>query len=242
MRVAFLGGNGHCAARLAAARPFASDLELDDVPYPGFEGRPRAGDLASFLDAVATSIAEPPLVYATGIGGLLALALRARGALDGTPLVLQAPVLWGLERRLMPRLMRWRPAQRLVHRVFAARAFQARFVCRHFTRPLPAGLRTAFFEGYARCDALPDMFAWLTPPLLRRLERELVGRPGALDRITVWWGRQDRVIGSGELRFTRQALGVDWPLRTFPGWGHYPMLDEPEAWVAELRAVTLSRE
>ena len=49
-------------------------------------------------------------------------------------------------------------------------------------------------------------------------------------------GQRDRVIGSGELRWTSEALGVDWPLRIFPDWGHYPMIDEPEAWVAELRA------
>jgi pimeloyl-ACP methyl ester carboxylesterase len=235
-RVAFLGGNGHCAARLAPARRLAAGLELAGVPYPGFEGRPRAGDLEGFLDEIAAALRAPALVYATGIGGLLALALRARQALDGTPVLLQAPVLWGLERRLMPRLMRWWPAQRLVHHVFASRAFQARFVRRYFTRPLPTELRTAFFDGYARCAALPDLFAWLTPALLRRLEGELVGRPGALDRITVWWGQQDRVIGSGELRWTREALGVDWPLRNFPDWGHYPMIDEPEVWVAELRA------
>jgi pimeloyl-ACP methyl ester carboxylesterase len=233
-RVAFMGGNGHCAARLAPARGFAADLELADVPYPGFDGRPRARNLETFLGAIAPTQSAPALVYATGIGGLLALALRARGALEGTPVLMQAPVLWGLEHRLMPKLMRWRPAQRLIPRVFAARAFQARFVRRHFMRPLPSEQRTAFFDGYARCAALADMFGWLTAALLRRLERDLAG---PLDRITVWWGGQDRVVATDELRFSRAALGVAWPLRTFPGWGHYPMLDEPQAWVAELRAV-----
>jgi pimeloyl-ACP methyl ester carboxylesterase len=235
-RVAFLGGNGHCAARLAQARRIAVGLELIDVPYPGFEGRPRASDLESFLDEVAAGLRAPALVYATGIGGLLALALRARRALDGTPVLMQAPVLWGLEHRLMPRLMRRWPAQRLVHRVFAWSAFQARFSRKHFQRPPSSELRAAFFDGYGRCAALPDMFAWLTPALLRRLEGQLVGRLGALDRITVWWGKKDRVVDAGELRWTSTALGVGWPLRVFPDWGHYPMLDEPEAWVGELLA------
>jgi pimeloyl-ACP methyl ester carboxylesterase len=235
-----MGGNGHCAARLAPARGFAADLELADVRYPGFEGRPRARDLEEFLDDVARMLLPPPaLVYATGIGGLLALALRARGALEGTPVLMQAPVLWGLERRLMPRLMRWRPARRLASRVFAARAFQAHFVRRHFMRRLPSEQREAFFDGYARCAALADMFGWLTPDLLRTLERDLAGRARALDGITVWWGEKDRVVAPDELCFTRAALGVDWPLRTFPAWGHYPMLDEPEAWVAELRAICM---
>jgi hypothetical protein len=54
-RVVFLGGNGHCAARVAAARPIlAKDaVELAEVRYPGFEGRPRAKDLDTFLAAGA---------------------------------------------------------------------------------------------------------------------------------------------------------------------------------------------
>ena len=87
MRVSFLGGNGHCAARLAAERPFLTGIELDDVPYPGFEGRPRAADLESFLGALAAHLraSAPARVYAMGIGGLLALCLRARGELAGVP-------------------------------------------------------------------------------------------------------------------------------------------------------------
>ena len=112
-RIVFLGGNGHCAARVAAARRIlAGDgVELAEAHYPGFEGRPRAPDLDTFLRAIADEPAvqdgarRAGLAYATGIGGLIAIALRARGRLRDIPLVLQAPVLWGLERRLLPRLM-----------------------------------------------------------------------------------------------------------------------------------------
>jgi hypothetical protein len=27
---------------------------------------------------------------------------------------------------------------------------------------------------------------------------------------------------------------VRWPVRIFPYWGHYPMIDEPEDWVRTL--------
>ena len=83
-RIAFLGGNGHCAARLAAARRhLPAEIDLLDVPYPGFEGRPRARDFEKFLDAVGAHLREaaPHRIYAMGIGGLLALCLRARGDL-----------------------------------------------------------------------------------------------------------------------------------------------------------------
>src|SRR5947208_3053823 len=76
------------------------------------------------------------LLYATGIGGLLALCLRARGRFLQTPLLLQAPILWGLKYRTMPRLMRFGPLRMLLHWVFGLRSFQRRFVRKYFERPL----------------------------------------------------------------------------------------------------------
>ena len=255
-RVIFLGGNGHAAARLCPARRARAELAgpgarppvtLFDVPYPGFEGRPRAGSLDEFLAAVAERVraprtgareedggAGPSLVYATGIGGLLALCLRARGELADVPLLLQAPVLWGLARRLMPRVMRMGLAQVALRRAFASPLFQARFARKHFRAPLGPGMHARFFEGYARCGALPDFFAWLTPELLRRLEADFAARPEALGRISVWWGERDTIVPVRELAWTETALGVTWPVRLFPAWDHYPMIDDPPGWVRTL--------
>ncbi|HEY0019637.1 MAG TPA: alpha/beta hydrolase [Longimicrobium sp.] len=254
-RVVFLGGNGHAGARLDPARRVLAGLAgprgrppftLHDVPYPGFEGRPRAESLNAFLAAVVASVraetgARPedggagrPLVYATGIGGLFALCLRARGELDGVPLLLQAPVLWGLERRLMPRVLRMGIAQAALRRAFASPRFQARFARKHFRRPLDGNMRARFFEGYARCAALPDFFAWLTPALLRRLEAGFAARPQALGDVAVWWGEHDTVVPARELAWTEAALGVAWPVRRFAAWGHYPMIDDPPGWVRAL--------
>lgn len=247
-----MGGNGHTAARLDPARRALAELAASrarppfaifDVPYPGFDGRPRAGSFDEFLAAVAESIrgtrggeegAGSSLVYATGIGGLLALCLRARGELAGVPLLLQAPVLWGLARRLMPRVMRMGLAQVALRRAFASPLFQARFARKHFREPLDPGMRARFFEGYARCGALPDFFAWLTPALLRRLEADIAARPEALRQITAWWGERDTVVPVRELAWTEAALGVSWPVRLFPAWGHYPMIDDPPGWVRAL--------
>jgi pimeloyl-ACP methyl ester carboxylesterase len=54
--------------------------------------------------------------------------------------------------------------------------------------------------------------------------------------VTVWWGERDRVVGPREQHWAEEALGVRWPARTFPSWGHYPMVDGPAAWVAALSA------
>jgi pimeloyl-ACP methyl ester carboxylesterase len=237
-RICFLGGNGHCTARLASARRFLARIELDEVPYPGFEDRPRASSLSEFLDAVSIHLrtTRPVMIYAMGIAGLLVLCLQARGELAATPIVLQGPILWGLEHRWMPKLMRLRPAQAAMRRIFASKAFQRRFVRRYFTRPLDAEMAAAFFDGYARCSAAPDFFAWFNPALLRSLERDLAARPAALEGIEVWWGGQDRVVTPRELEWTKQALGLGdrWPLRVFSGWGHYPMIDEPASWASAL--------
>jgi pimeloyl-ACP methyl ester carboxylesterase len=242
IRIVFLGGNGHCAERLAAGRKALAGegLELADVPYPGFEGRARAPDLDAFLRSVSAQLAaQPPrgqvsLVYATGIGGLIALCLRARGELLEVPVLLQAPVLWGLERRLMPRLMRGRLARAAAARAFFSRPFRRLFVRRHFVKTPSAEVQAAFFDGYARCGAFPDLFAWFTPGRLRQLERDLAAYPAALRNVAVWWGGRDRVVTPRELRWTEQALGTTWPLRVFPDWGHYPMIDAPEDWAQAL--------
>jgi len=107
---------------------------------------------------------------------------------------------------------------------------------------VPPGFQQAFFAGYARCPAAADFFAWLTPRLLRELERQFAARPEALQGINVWWGGRDRVVNLQELAWTAQALGVHWPVRTFPLWGHYPMIDEPAEWVRAVSDVLATPE
>ncbi len=245
-RIVFVGGNGHCTERLDRARAALGrrhrPLALAEALYPGFEDRPRAADLEAFLAAVHASVAaaatgdDPPLLYGTGIGGLLLLCLRSRGHWTTSPLLLQAPILWGLERRRLPALMRFAPLRKTLGALFAAPPFQAWFARRYFMRSLARSERTAFFRGYARCSALPDLFAWLGPPLLRHLEKAFEARPEGLERISIWWGGRDRVVGLDELRATEAALGVRWPVTTFSDWGHYPMIDAPEEWTAAIAA------
>ena len=240
-RVLHFGGNGHASARLDRAREAirarCPGLELVDVPYPGFEGRPRAGSLGAFLDRLAESCRDrPDAAYASGIGALLALGLRARGELAGVPLVFQGPVLWGLEARWFPRVMRrFPPARGLLALAFRSPAFQARFARKQFTRPPDPATLSRFFEGYARCPAFGDFFDWLTPGWLRALERAFLDRPEALGEIAVWVGGRDHVVGLDEVRATGRALGVRWPVEVFEGWGHYPMIDDPEEWADALR-------
>jgi hypothetical protein len=158
--VLFFGGNGHAAARLAPARAVLDGMgkgapfEIVEIPYPGFEGRPSASDREAFLDACAGAASRwaaraDVLVYATGIGALFAVALRAQLRLAAHPVVLQSPVLWGLERRWMPRIARAGLAP-VIPRLFGWPAFQRHFLRRHFVAAPTRDLTAAFFEGYAR--------------------------------------------------------------------------------------------
>jgi pimeloyl-ACP methyl ester carboxylesterase len=239
--VLHFGGNGHAAIRLEAARAALARRpkapQLVDVPYPGFEGRRRVDSLEEFLDELAAFCRARPCLpaaaIATGIGALIALSLRARGELD-LPLIFQGPVLWGLERRRFPALMRMRLARDLLRKVFAVPQFQDWFVHRYFVRPLDDCVRGRFFEGYAQCVALGDLFRWFDPQWLRAQGRRFAERPGSLRTITVWLGGRDRVVDRLEVDRTEKILGVCWPRVEFPGWGHYPMIDVPEEWADAL--------
>lgn len=236
------GGNGHAAVRLEAVRAALASRpgspELVDVPYPGFEGRPRAPTLEAFLDNLeATCRAQPrapAAAVASGIGALVALCLRARGGLD-VPLIFQGPVLWGLERRTFPAIMRLPMAQNLLSYAFTRPWFQDRFVRAQFLEPLDDWVRARFFEGYAQCSAFGDLFRWFTPAALLRLKQEFAERPGALDGVTVWIGGRDHVVDRSEVQATERALAVRWPAVEFPTWGHYPMIDVPGEWADALR-------
>ena len=245
-RVVFLGSNGHCTERLNLARSAlarmvgagkCAPLEIREVEYPGFEGRAPAANLEEFLAEAARQTAQlstPSTVhYATGAGGLILLALRAR---DGAPgrIILQAPVLWGLEARRFPLWMRVPAAGWMVRAAMRLPPVRWWFSRKYFTGKVPGDVKRAFFRGYARCRGFARLFSWLEPSFLRDLEARFREKPSRLEGVEVWWGGRDRVLTTAELVPTEAALGVRWPLREFPEWGHYPMIEQPEEWIAKV--------
>ncbi|MEM9802949.1 MAG: alpha/beta hydrolase [Planctomycetota bacterium] len=232
--VAFVPGNGHVDARLAPARAAVERLD----PPDRFDVRSidygAHGTFDALLDGVRAESDGSDLVYATGIGGLVVLALRARGDLLDVPTILQGPVLWGLETRRFPRLMRLPGMPNALVAALSTPAIRRRFERRHFARPLEEPLRSTFFDGYRDARAFARWFGWLTPALLRRLEESLGGRDDLVRGIDAWWGLRDHVVTPEELERTERALNVSIPLRTFADWSHYPMIDAPDDWVREV--------
>jgi hypothetical protein len=103
---------------------------------------------------------------------------------------------------------------------------------------VPADRWRELVDGYRRCAVTADLFRWLDPAFLGALRSRLLTSPASRERIEVWFGEHDRVVGLAEVRATERALGVTWPCRTFAGWGHYPMLDDPPSWVQSLSSTT----
>lgn len=238
--ILFFGGNGHAASRLTSARralrQLGNPFVLREIAYPGFEGRSRVSSFEDFLIRLAPQVEDlkPTLIHATGIGGLIALCLRTRDIGVEIPMLLQAPILWGLEHRWFPTLMRLGFA-RLLPPLFRLRWFQRRFVRKHFVAPLDDQRQVAFFEGYQHCSAMLDFFHWLTPGLLRDLEQRFAEFPVRRDNVRVWWGSRDSVVTLAELHSTPKAIRGSWPVREFPSWGHYPMIETPNEWIEALR-------
>lgn len=246
--VLFMGGNGHSTARLARVRAvLARDraFELHEVRYPGFEGRAHVTPFEAFLDSVRDDVErlnppdQPPAwIHATGIGGLLALTLRARGELLRQPIMMQAPVLWGLEQRRFPVVMRNFPPARLALRgLFNFGPFQRRFARKQFETAVDDATLQGFFQGYNQCAAMGDFFSWLTPALLRRLEARFAQDPQALRHILILWGGKDAVVSLEELHVSEAALQHTFARRVIDDWGHYPMIDAPERWVGAVAEV-----
>lgn len=232
--VRVLPGNGHVEERLDAARGAAAELprpfRIESVHY---DTSVRAFD--DLLDRVEDEVADADLVYATGIGGLVHLALLARGTRE-RPAIWQGPVLWGLESRRFPKIMRLPLMPRALTLALRTGPVRRRFERKHFLRPLDPDLRAAFFGGYDDARAFARWFGWLTPALLRDLEPRLGGRQELVDPIRVWWGREDHVVTPEELRITERALDLRFHLEIREGWGHYPMIDDPRGWAREVAA------
>ncbi len=235
--VVFLPGNGHVEERLAPAREaIAAGSSEDSFHLRSVHYDTGLGSFEELLQSVAAEIQGADLVYGTGIGGLVALALRARGVTQ-VPIILQGPVLWGLETRRFPKLMRLPGMPKLLVFMLKRPSVRRRFERKHFEKPLREGLGAPFFGGYGDSRAFAKWFRWLTPALLRQLEPKLRGRADLIDGCRVWWGDRDHVVDLRELRLTERRLSLTFPLRRFPDWGHYPMIDQPTEWVSEVKRV-----
>lgn len=249
-KLLLLHGNGGASARF---KPFLDLLQrkgpaqlMAIVPeLPGFEGRPLPEGEQSwqpFINALqqTVGVAGPEdswIFYGHGIGGSLLLEWASRGwALAGgnsiTPsrVILHGCIGASLEHRFFPKLMQPMAVRRLMQRLIAWPALQPVWERRLFRYPgrIPAPLRRQFFLDYRTCAAFSLFFDLITPEWYRSVQKLLQD-----ENFYFIWGEQERVIASRFLKYWHQ----DFPRSIFdvvPGWDHFPMLDQPEAFYEKI--------
>ena len=218
-------GNGGGAARFdRLPRPLSPGVALHTPTLPGFGGRPLGevdgvGGLAEALHAELPDTDEPVVLLGHGIGGSVALELLARHpeAVDG--LVLHAPVGTRLDTRWFPRLMSPGWVRRAVQLAISSPLLRPA-LRRTIVRGIPQPWADDFLAAYADAEAFGAMFDWLTSDWFDSLP------PRPLPAVLLW-GSDDRVLGADQ-RADYHALLPEATERTVQGWGHFPMLTDPD--------------
>jgi len=226
-------GNGGGASRFAAlARHLPAGVQLTAEDLPGFGAAAAVEplpDFAAYGDHVARrleALPRPRVVLGHGIGGSIVLEMLQRHAGVVDAVLLHAPVGADLRSRKFPRLMRPRAMRWLARRALAARALRPFWRKRLFTAPVAPDLERAFFDGYRNCPGFSPMFDWIDAAWFEGL------RPIDLPA-TLLWGSAERVLSADQARAFLPVLPRA-RIREIPGWGHFPMLEQPRRYAEEI--------
>jgi pimeloyl-ACP methyl ester carboxylesterase len=231
--VVALPGNGGGAFRFERIKPYLpAGIRFQAITLPGCAGSPRnpalqsLRDYANHLRSVIAPEPRPLILLGHGIGGSLALEFAQHFAADIDGLILHAPVGARLESRLFPRLMRLPGARALGQWLFSARLTRPLFKRLLFSHPVPPAYVDRFFDEYRRCAVFGQMFELITPAWFNSLRP--VDLPAAL-----LWGERERILAVDQLNDYRALLPHHFS-RTIPTWDHFPMIEQPEAYAAEM--------
>lgn len=229
-------GNGGGGERFALVRERVGTPPWITPTLAGFGGRPLDPSLATVADHADAlldriiELDEPPVVLGHGIGGSFALDLVSRHPQAVAGLILHAPVAADLDTRLFPRIMSTRPVRELVRRAIASRVARPVWRRLFFPHGAPSDVLDTFFEGYRGCRAFGQMFDIIDAEWFEALT-PITGVPTA-----VVWGSQDRVLRSGQAdRVLVKVPEAEVVVRE--GWDHFPMIEQPDEYAEEIRAL-----
>ncbi len=230
------GGGAHRFARVVGQMP--PGVRLVPITLPGFARVPRDPSfrsLADYADALAALVRAEPrprLLLGHGIGGSIALELVQRHAADLDGLILHAPVGTRLNRRIFPRLMALPGAREGGRRILASRIMRPLFRRLLFSRTVPVAYTDRFFDEYGDCSVFSQMFDLISPAWFQGL------RPAVLPSALLW-GADERLLSVDQADDYRALLPAA-QVRTVPGWGHFPMIEQPRAYAAEVAVLALA--
>ena len=231
--------------------PVLDDLahhrEVVAIDLPGFgDSAPLPGEVtfAALTDAVADFIAAEGLdgvdTVGSSMGARIVLELARRGvggdtvALDPGGFWSPAELLWfnSTIRASLPLVLRLQPAMPVLMGSAAGRtALLAQFSAAPWR--LPADVALHEMRSFAKATSLHETLdALVNGPL-----QEGAPAGSTLGRVTIGWGRQDRVTLPRQAG-RAQRLFPDAELHWFERCGHVPMWDQPEETVELVLART----
>lgn len=212
----------------------AAEREVVALDLPGFGASPPlpgATTLAGLVDAVEQHLREEGLASAdlvgSSLGGRLVLELARRGV--GRHVVALGPGgFWNRRQKvylgatLGPSVGLVRLVQPLLPVLMGNPVTRAALLAQLSVRPwaLPRELMVTELRGYTAPGMVPVLRALLREPAQQ-------GPSRAAGRVTIGWGRQDRVTSPSQ---AARAL-AEFPeaeLHWFDRCGHFPIWDRPD--------------
>ncbi len=231
-----LHGNGGGAFRFARCAPHMPPaVRFVALTLNGFADLPpdptlqTMRDYAERIRQMIADLPRPRLLLGHGIGGAFVLELMQHHPEAAEGILLHAPVGARLETRRFPKLMQPPFMRSLGKRLFAARFMRPLWRRLLFRQPVPSAYLDQFFTEYRRCAVFGQMFDLITAEWFDSL-RPCEVRAGLL------WGARERVLKVGQV-VDYQALLPRHVLRIVPDWDHFPMIEQPSDYAAEVSAL-----
>lgn len=231
-----LHGNGGGAFRFARCMPYMPPAIRFIAPtLDGFAEKPpdpTLRTLRDYAERLASMIADAPrprVLLGHGIGGAFVLELLQHWpeALDGV--ILHAPVGARLESRRFPKLMKHPLVRALGKWLLGAPFMRPAWRRLFFRKPVPADYLRQFFAEYRRCAVFGQMFDLITAEWFKGL------RPSEV-RAGLLWGARERVLKVEHVADYKVLLPRHI-VRIVPEWDHFPMIEQPEEYAAEVSAL-----
>lgn len=221
-----LAGNGSAADWWDDALPHFQRYQVQPLELPGFGDNPLppCNDLAEYAEALLGMTEPGQGIVAVGVSALIVLHALQRRPGHFSRSVLLSPVGAFLWQRRLPALMSPLPARLLIHGLLSHKP--TLFAGKFSRQPWTPQQYLRMGSGYARCRAFVPLWEQLRAdtalPLLEWIK----------DPVQLVWGDQDRLLGMAQAAAWSAILArADLRISLKPGWGHYPWIDAPAAFV-----------
>lgn len=221
-----LAGNGSAADWWDDALPHFQRYQVQPLELPGFGDNPLppCQDLGEYAEALLGMTEPGQAIVAVGVSALIVLHALQRHPGHFCRSVLLSPVGAFLWQRRLPALMSPLPARLLIHGLLSHKP--TLFAGKFSRQPWSQEQYRRMGAGYGRCRAFVPLWEQLRAdtalPLLEWIK----------DPVQLVWGDQDRLLGIAQAAAWSAILArADLRVSLRPGWGHYPWIDAPTAFV-----------